>query len=361
MKSVKNCIKLLALVAIFSQSTVQAHWISDFFSNAWKNNRNTVVIASGIGAIILAACGIYWYSAAPQSKKSNNENKQKSSSPASNADVKVSPFVGSDSQAGILKADPEHINEDAIFVDEQNQIYGVFDGNGKTKKVLVKECANLNSCSQDTAKERIESYGNYKLESQFDPAELAQRVATELPKSVAKAGKDQKAIQEAFDTMQKTVRPHCIMGTGTTAVVAHITTDEGNGGKCLVVANLGDSKAVLYGRESLYSQLSQDHKINKVIGGDTFDKSQVYVVKKNFNGDEFLVLMSDGVSNILPLNEIGTFIRKGFAAGKLPKIIATELLVHVRNIEKKRYDVEAQKNEYAKIDDSSIIIIKLRR
>lgn len=197
---------------------------------------------------------------------------------------------------------PDKPYEDKSIIDKAHGVYGVFDGNGKSKAEQASETQATYEMSPVEAMAAVkrqfeENHPGVNFDTQLDPAGLAAYLAEHLPQAIFDAHGDNDGIKDAFVNVQNQINRRTIMGSGSTAVLAQILPD----GQ-LVVANSGDSRALLCKSNGEVNQLSRDHDANTNIGSADFSRASVHVVKQQLErNDSAIILFSDGVYHGLGL------------------------------------------------------------
>lgn len=213
--------------------------------------------------------------------------------------------------------------------------------------------------------------------SQFCASEFARSLAASLKLTPRDPVAALKSSLTRLDTTAKRVMPSS--SAGTTACVALITPD------AVVTANIGDSRAILFNREILPSaarqrsvnripigttyQLSRDHKpsdpdevdrimqhggfvtqphhtdgVHRVMGrlslsralGDwdmrpwVSQDADVTVHRRNTR-DDFMVLATDGVWDVMSSDEVAASVRRSLSDGKRPVLALQRLLKTCRD------------------------------
>lgn len=263
--------------------------------------------------------------------------------------------------------DPKR-NEDALSIEPHHALFGIYDGNGKTKR-LVLEMLGIEESDWEWAASKLGA--DYHLPSQLDPDEAAAFVARTLPPllvdlppeeaggGVGAAGKARwaGALRERVCRVHAQMRGQCIMGSASTAVLARlIPSTLPLAMPTLLVVNVGDSRAVL-GRSGQAVQVSRDHNADKNLGAADFDAEEVHIHDGRLRvDDEFLVLMSDGVYNAFKEGNDGVvrYVRERLAAREGSASVAAQLVRHARQLE------DAVARPESKIDDMSAVVVVLK-
>lgn len=274
-----------------------------------------------------------------------------------------------------IKNPRKTITEDYVFDPKEtgkNNFFGVFDGHGGHE---VAQKASLQLPDFLTTAD----YLNGKTE-QKDIVEALQRGVVNF---------DVEHCSKGSETKEQTA--------GTTACFIYIPDNS----ETLYCTNLGDSRAVLYGRSGV-QPLSLDHKPETEKGrvelaggyvanpdgkvrvngrletsralGDSFNDLkktselkmiEVGTLLENFpnhpvgnvpdirvveltNEHEFIVIASDGMWDVMENEEVGSFAKDGLCAGKSLEKIATELAEKAKNKRAKNF---------MRTDDISVVIV----
>ena len=170
------------------------------------------------------------------------------------------------------------------------------------------------------------------------------------------------AIAEIMSELEKDqkAKNRRLTEAGCTAICAALK------GKTLIVANAGDSRAVLCRKDGKALALSEDHKPNNLIEHDRISKAGGWVLDGRVNGqlalsraigdfdfkknqsmapekqavtcdpdvsvteltkdDEFLIIACDGIWDVVSNEEAVNFIREGLKAGESVASVVTRLL-----------------------------------
>ena len=280
-------------------------------------------------------------------KQSNNKNKQNW-------------LYGSQSLTGRVSGGGSRANEDAVYVDSNHGMFAVFDGNGKTKKVIM-DVLGIKSTS--SWREYIELYPelNYDIAKQFDPEEISNYLKRELPKVIQKdtgliedlgcaesliKGFNVKnkpnssktelneyyycllkqkeeiitVLQDHIYRIHTNVRNQCLMGSGSTASFVYLIKSTKHTEKNnkiyqefnIFTVNVGDSRILLFKRNlhcsKIYKtiQISQDNCSLYNFGCQDFTRDHIDVqmtkIKIPITSDSkyhqhLIVVMTDGVYN----------------------------------------------------------------
>jgi serine/threonine protein phosphatase PrpC len=172
-----------------------------------------------------------------------------------------------------------------------------------------------------------------------------------------KLAQPEDALKSAFERVDTAFLAACPDGSGTTACV--LLRDKAS--KQLWVANAGDSRAVLCGREGVVP-LSSDHKadradevarirkaggfvihkrvmgelaVSRAIGDMSFKQESALVIatpevvsRKQEEGDEFVVLACDGLFDVMSNDAVCNFVRAQFQKARSPEQAAEALADH---------------------------------
>jgi serine/threonine protein phosphatase PrpC len=224
------------------------------------------------------------------------------------------------------------VNEDALCVDPERRIFGIFDGNGKTRKVILEI---LGITEENWSREASQMGIDYDITTQFDPAEAARYLAQKLPHELDKAisdGEGMSGIRNRFVKVHRKMRERCIMGSASTAVLIHISSDA----RTLTLINCGDSRALIC-RNGEAIQLSKDHNPAQNFGSDEFSESTLYIHQEQLQpeNDQFVVLVSDGVYNAFDdgNTDVVNFVRERLLAGAKVQTVAQQLVDHAYRLE----------------------------
>lgn len=267
---------------------------------------------------------------------------------------------------------------------------------------------------QGTIQQIEQQYASTGLsfQEQLDPADAAKAIGISLCEGIKKANGDEQAIRTVFDKTHQTLFKKLRLGQAT-AVVAQILDNK------LIVAGLGDSYALLFKKDGSVAQLSKDSTPDFCIGAENYNKNNgLHVATHNLSQeDDFVILMSDGViwgeddpSLILTIEQtkqqngkraadirsnkqhphnknpnmdpkvaeviqeikqlekqnrlnrfkqLGDFIREKIKLGKSIPQITQEILATCYQQEIATFN--SNKRSSAKMDDASIIIVKLNK
>lgn len=127
------------------------------------------------------------------------------------------------------------------------------------------------------------------------------------------------------------------------------------------VVNLGDTKAVLIKKDGTPQDLSISAKAAFNIGADSFNASKIntYIHTIEPQNDLCILLMSDGFYNAFTNNELAQTINTWFNNGLNTQAITHNLLSLCNQRALAEFNKTASEQSAAKMDDASIIIVKL--
>lgn len=272
------------------------------------------------------------------------------------------------------------VNEDVFIVDDNDSLYGVFDGNGKSFASLAKSFG-LQVNDPEFKRTLKENNRVVDWDTQLDPVDAARFVGKALlvdaKRELINAFKansgdrraDDAAIREIFARVQKALVPLVVMGSGTTATIAHINQET----RLLTIASVGDSPAVLCRANDDPQVVFTPTQVDKAFGNKDANIAQlVQITRVQLEPtDRALLLMSDGVSNVLK----DKYSREDYrslcslntrAPGAIDAFM--EQVVKKRATEAFNADVALKRAQgvrdhkiAAKMDDSTLIVVPLNQ
>lgn len=259
---------------------------------------------------------------------------------------------------GKAYGDQSKVNEDFFVIDNQNHIYGVFDGNGKDLEVLAR---SMGMGVRELLQEQGVDVSKIDFRGQLNPSHLAQRIGRDLVEQlrVPFRNNDDNGIRQVFANVQAGIESLTVTGSGSTATVAHINPET----RMLTVVSVGDSPAVLCssnGARLVYTPT----KVDKAFGNQGIDIKRFVQINRFqlTHNDTKLLLMSDGVSNPLQDN-----FSNLCALEPLNQQEVAKFMVNIRDNEERIFEqtVERQRQRggrdiAAKIDDSTLIVVPLK-
>lgn len=173
------------------------------------------------------------------------------------------------------------------------------------------------------ARSALETAGNIASYKRPKPLHEYVKQAYEMTKA-QRNGKD--PYTYAFENLDKKFQ-ELKEESGTTAVIAHIKSEEGNPDPVAWIAWAGDSRAIVVRKDGSVSFATKDH-MSRSIGAAKVKKeakgiATPEVERRNLlDRHQFLVLASDGVWNVLSNEEAASIVKRTLA-GKI-KVAPTQ-------------------------------------